>query len=171
MRSYAIKFTLLLIAQVLMWNFFNFTQFLMIVFLPAMILFMPVRQHPVITMLIAFAAGFAADFFSSGALGLTALALVPVAFLRKPVVMLVFGSELFSRDEDISVQRQGWGKIALALLILTALFLLVYILADGAGTRPLWVDIVKFAASLAASVPVSLLTADILCPESGTKWR
>ena len=39
-NEYTLKFVLLLILQVLIWNFCNFSQFLMLAFLPAMILFL-----------------------------------------------------------------------------------------------------------------------------------
>ena len=171
MNGFTLKYLLLLVAQILVWNYFNFTQFLTTAILPAMILCLPVRKGTVFSMLAAFATGLAADFLAGGLLGLTSLALVPVALLRLPVIQLVFGSELRARGEDISFQRQGGRKMTLAVLLETAVFLLVFIVAESAGTRPLWVDLVKFAASLAASTLISTYIAWILCSGDGQKWR
>lgn len=171
MNGFTVKYLLLLIVQILLWNYFNFTQFLTFAILPAMILCLPVRRGTVSAMLIAFATGFAADFLAGGLLGLTSLALVPVALLRLPIVQLTFGSELRARGEDISFQRQGSRKMMLATFMATAVFLLVFITAESAGTRPVWVDLVKFAASLAASTLLSTYIAWLLCSESGQKWK
>ena len=54
----------------------------------------------------------------------------------------------------------------LALLLALLLFLLIYIWADGAGTRPLWFNGLRLAASLTASFLVSLLTLGVLAPDS-----
>ena len=94
-----------------------------------------------------------------------------MGLLRRPIIWLVFGSELQARGEDISFQRQGSSKMMLATAMVTAVFLLVYIVADSAGTRPLWVDAVKFAASLAVSTLISTYIAWILCSENSQKWK
>ena len=85
-NEYTLKFVLLLILQVLIWNFCNFSQFLMLAFLPAMILFLPVRRSAVSCMIIAFVCGFAADFLVGAPLGLSSLALVCVAFCRRGII-------------------------------------------------------------------------------------
>ena len=157
--SDTLKYLILVAAQVLLWNFCTFTQFLMIVYLPAMILFLPVKQNSALSMLIAFVTGLAVDFFAGSPLGLSSLALVPVAFLRKYIIILIFGSELYSRNENLSVGRQGWEKIFFAIILSTALFLAVYIIADSAGTRPEWIDLVKGTVSLLVSTPLSLYIA------------
>lgn len=163
--GFTLKFLLLTLAQILLWNYFNFTQFLMVAFLPALILCLPIRRGAVYAMVIAFATGFAADFFSSGMLGLTSAALVPVALARRGIISLVCGEEVFARGENITIRRQGLPKMALAILIETAIFLAIYIWADGAGTRPLWFNLVKFGASLIAGTLVSLFAANILDSE------
>lgn len=155
-------FILLLIAQVCICNFFRLSQYVMLSILPAMILMIPIRRDTISALLIAFASGFAVDFFSDGLMGLNILALVPVAFARFTIIRLVFGEEVFARKEDISVARQGVFKMGLALIMAQTLFLLLYIWADGAGTRPLWFSCTRFAASLVAGVALSMFVARIL---------
>ena len=94
MKATTLKYILLFLAQAALWNYANFSQYLLIVFLPAMLLCLPIGRSPVHTMAVAFVTGLLMDFLVTGQLGLTSLALVPVALLRRPVIRLVFGAEL-----------------------------------------------------------------------------
>lgn len=163
-------YLLLIAAQVLLNNFCNFSLMLTVTFLPVMILCIPIDKGPIFSMVAAFATGFAVDFLSDGMLGISSLALVLVGLLRKPVIQLVFGSEVFSRAENISVRRQGFLKMLLGNVLCTAIFLLVYILVDGAGSRPFWYNAGSFLFSLLASTLVSYFIADLLTSDSG-RWK
>lgn len=160
-----IAFLLLLVAQVCICNYFRFSQYVMITLLPEMILLIPIRRNTIVGLFTAFAAGFAVDFLSDGVLGLNIAALLPVALARTSIIRLVFGDEVFARKEDISVPRQGIWKMSLAVLMAQALFLVVYIWLDGAGTRPLWFSAVRFGASLTAGYIFSLFVVETLAPE------
>ena len=102
-------FILLTAVQMLICNYVNLSAWLMLSILPVMILCVPLRVPTFWTMLLAFATGCAVDLLSEGLLGLNALALVPVAGIRKEVIHLIFGGELFSRKEDFSVRKNGFG--------------------------------------------------------------
>ena len=171
MKASTLKYILLVLAQAALWNYGNFSQYLLIAFLPATILCLPVERGPVHLMVVAFVTGLLMDFLVTGQLGMTSLALVPVALLRRPVIRLVFGSELFARGEDLSFHRQGWQKFVLALLLLTAVFLLVFLWADGAGTRPLWFNALKFGISLVASSALGLFVAYLMLEDPGERWK
>ena len=159
-------FLILTAVQMLICNYLNLSPYLMLSILPVMILCVPLRLPTFWTMLLAFATGCAVDFLSEGLLGINALALVPVAFVRKEVIRLIFGGELFARKEDFSVRKNGFGKVALAVFLVQALFLGIYIWADGAGTRPFSFNAIRFGISLAAGWAVSLLIVDILAPDT-----
>lgn len=161
-NNFILTFLLLLVAQLLLCNYFHFTPYLFLSILPAMILCLPTRVGTLGSLFVAFGLGLAVDFFAEGLLGINALALVPVAFLRKPVVELLFGKEPFENRENLSVRKYGYLRISVALLLLLLVFLSIYILADGAGTRPLWFSIVKLAASLFASWLLSLIAVNLL---------
>ena len=88
-----------------------------------------------------------------------------MAYARNGIIGLIFGPELFARKEDFSVGRCGFGKVAMALFLSLLIFLVIYIWADGAGTRPLWFNGLRLGASLAASFVVSLLTLGALAPD------
>ena len=166
-----INFLLLLMVQICIANFFRLSQYVMLSILPAMILLIPIKRGTIPALFIAFATGVAVDLLSDGLLGLNIVALVPVAFCRIGIIRLIFGDEVFARKEDISIPRQGIWKMSFALILAQALFLAIYIWADGAGTRPLWFSGIRFAASLAGGYILSLLVAGILAPErtSGTR--
>ena len=161
-----IAYVLLLLAQLLLSNFFHVTPYIFLTILPVMVLCLPIRMGTLGAMLIACLSGLTVDLLSEGVLGLNALSLIPVAFARNGIIGLIFGSELFARKEDFSVGRSGFGKVAAAVFLSTLLFLVIYIWADGAGTRPLWFNGLRLAASLLASFLVSLLTLGVLAPDS-----
>jgi len=164
--NYFSAYVLLIIVQILICNYFHFSAFVMLSILPVMVLCIPIRFSTPVVMLIAFATGWVVDVFAEGVWGLDILALVPVAFVRRSVIQAVFGEDLFARKEDFSIRRNGFGKVSLAVIIVQALFLLIYIAADGAGTRPFWFNLVRFAASLVAGYAMSMLIIDTLAPES-----
>ena len=164
--SFWIAYLLLLVAQLLISNYFHFTPYVTLSILPVMVLCISTGIGTVGTMLIACASGLLVDGLSEGVLGLNALALVPVAYARNSIIRLIFGDALFARKEDFTVTSQGFGKVAMAILIAQALFLFIYIWADGAGMRPLGFNALRFTASLAAGFLLSLCTLDVLAGES-----
>ena len=171
MKLSAIKYILLFLAQVAVWNYFNFTQYLWLVYLPALILCLPLEYGTVRAMVVAFLSGLAADFLVTGQLGLTSLALVPVALMRQSVVRLAFGSELFARGEDLSFHRQGWQKFLLCIVILTSIYLVIHIWVDGAGMYSLAFCAIKFGISLLVSSAVSMAIAYLMLERTGERWR
>lgn len=168
MRSseFWLVYVLLLLAQLILGNYFTFSPYLMLSVLPVMVLCIPIRVGSVGAMIIAFVSGLIVDLLSEGVLGLNALALVPVAWLRNPVISLVFGGELFARKEDFSATKSGIGKVALALFIVQAVFTLIYVWADGASVRPFWFNATRFGLSLAAGFILSLLAVPALAPDT-----
>lgn len=163
--GFIVKYLILMVVQVLVWNYCNFSQYVMLTFLPSMILCIPAGQEYLKPMIIAFITGFAVDFVSSGMLGLTSAALLPVAFLRIRLISIAFGSDVFERNEVISFQHQGAPKTFLCIILATALFLALYIWIDGAGTRPFWFNAAKFGISLGLSSVISFFAVQLLEPD------
>ena len=162
---FVIVFVVLTIVQIVLCNYLDLSRFVVLSVLPALILMLPLRYNSILMMVIGFALGFVVDFFSTGMLGLTSLALVPVALLRNNIAMLLFGDELGTREGDLGVSRFGIPKFVLATLILCSVYFLVYVWADSAGTGALWEVALRFALSTAVSTPVCVLLARILRPE------
>ena len=173
MRSFRFwEYYLLLAAvQIILCNSLHLTQLLTLWFLPMMVLCIPIRYNTTAALLIAFVTGMAVDLLSQGVPGLCTAALLPVALLRNLIIRIIFGGEVFSRGEDISIRRQGILKMTLAILTATALFLLIYLWADGSFTRPFWFNSGRYFLSLAAGTLVSVLLVDFLSPEEGSIWK
>ena len=159
-------YVLLLIAQLIISNYFRFTPFVMLSILPVMILCVPVRVNRFVLLLLAFASGLLIDWLSEGLLGLNALALVPVAYARNSVLRVVFGNELIARKEDFTVNSNGMASVTMAIVMVQALFLIIYIWVDSAGTRTFLFNFDRFMASLVVGVLVSLLTLNVLATET-----
>ena len=165
-KTFWIAYIFLLLVQLIISNYFRFTPYIMLSILPVMVLCISTRLDTLWTMLIAFATGMTVDLLSDGLLGLNALALVPVAFFRNPIIQLIFGKEIFARKEDFTLRSSGFAQVGLALLLAQALFLALYIWADGAGMRPFSFNLYRFLASLGAGFPLSLLTLNVLVTDS-----
>lgn len=161
---FIIFFVLLLIAQILVCNFLNLSQYLMITILPTLILCVPNHIKTHWLLIIAFAAGFAVDFFSTGALGLCCAALLPVAFLRNTVLKAVYGNDLFLRKEEISLAKHGHFNMSVSILLCLLLYIILFVWIDAAGTRPFWFNALKCVISLTVSYFCSLPIARMLCP-------
>lgn len=164
--GFFLSFAILVIMQICICNFFNVSQYVVLSILPVMILFLPIKKGTAFALFTAFLTGLAVDLLADGMLGLNVLALVPVAYARRGIISLVFGEEIYARQEDITIKRQGLWKVTVAIIMAQALFLVVYILADGAGTRPMWFNLARFGASLAAGYLLSLIVANILTSDS-----
>ena len=153
---YFLLFVILVIAQILLNDFLNLSQYLVLSILPMLILCLPIRVGTLSTMIIAFITGFAVDFFSSGMIGMTSLALVPLGLMRRGIVVLVFGEEVYSRGENISMRRQGVLKMGLGILISSAVFFAVLLMVDSAGTHSFWFYALKLFLSCLVSTIVSI---------------
>lgn len=153
-------YLILTVAQILINSLLGISQYLLISLLPMLMLCLPVKTGNLTAMFIAFATGLVVDFFSSGLLGMTCFALVPTALCRKLVISLIFGSEVFSRGENITLRRQGVPKFALAILLMTALYFLLYVPIDSAGTRTLGFNALRFVISVLSSSVIALLLVD-----------
>ncbi|MBR4166373.1 MAG: hypothetical protein IKR44_00930 [Bacteroidales bacterium] len=161
-KTFAFTYILLVIAQMILSNYFHFTPLVMLTILPVMILCIPTKVNTFWAMVIAFATGLAVDWLAEGTLGINAMSLVPVAFVRKTLIGMIFGIEPFEQKENLTIKKYGFARMSFAILILTALFLVIYILADCAGTRPLWFIGAKAGLSLVASYIVSILVVNLL---------
>lgn len=161
-KSFTFTYILMVIAQMILSNYFHFTPLAMLTILPAIVLLLPTKVDTFWAMVIAFATGLAVDLFAEGTLGINALSLVPVAFLRKTLIGTIFGVEPFEQKENLSIKKYGFARISFAIILVTALFLAIFILADSAGTRPLWFLGTKFGISLLASYLVSILLVNLL---------
>lgn len=164
-NSFTLTYILLTVAQMILSNYFHFTPFMMMTILPVMVFCIPTKVDTIRAMLIAFVTGLAVDFFAEGTIGLNAMSLVPVALLRRPVIGMFFGSEPFEQKESVTVRKYGFARVSLAIIMMTVLFLLVYITADCAGTRPIWFIASKLGLSTLTSYLASICIINLLAYE------
>lgn len=151
-----LTYCILIVAQLIISNYFNLSPYIMLTILPVMVLCLPTKIDTVISMFIAFATGLVIDLFSEGVIGINILALIPVAFCRKTIIRFIFGEEMISRNDSFSIKKNGLGKVIFAIVIPQSLFLFIYLIADGAAIRTFLFFMGRFFASLAAGTVVSV---------------
>lgn len=161
-HNFGLIYIILLICQVMLCNYTNLGPYVMLTLLPAMILCLPTRVNAPVCLIIAFASGFATDWLAEGLLGLNVAALLPVALIRKGTIRIFMGEDLIVRNDSFSIRKNGLGKVSIALITLTSIFLAAYIFLDGAGTRPFWFCAIKFGVSLVCNWGLGLLVVKAL---------
>lgn len=164
-QNFGILYCLLVICQIILCNFCQLGPYVMLTLLPAMILCIPLSVSTISCMLIAFASGLATDWLSEGLIGLNASAAVPVALMRKPVIRFFLGEDLITREDTFTFKKNGMGKISIALIMETVIFLAIYIILDGAGTRPAWFILTRLGVSLACNYLLALIVTNLLTPD------
>ncbi len=164
-QNFGILYFLLLICQIMLCNFSPVGPYIMLTMLPAMILCMPLTVSTILCMVTAFASGLAVDWLSEGLIGINAASLIPVAWARKGIIRVFFGEDLITRSDSFSFKKYGAAKISAALVTAQAIFLGVYTILDGAGTRPFWISLGFFGASLLCGWLLALLVTGILTPD------
>ena len=163
-QNFGILYVLLLICQIALCNFSPSGPYIMLTMLPAMILCMPLTVSTISCMLIAFASGLAVDWLSEGLIGINAASLIPVALVRKGIIRIYFGEDLITRKDSFSFNKYGTVKVSAAILTSLTVFLGIYIMLDGAGTRTPLFNLAYFGASLICNWLLSLIVTHILTP-------
>ena len=148
-QFFGILYFLMVIGQMIICNYFQFTPYIVMTILPAMVLCMPLTIRTPMCMIIAFASGLAVDWLAEGLIGINAASLIPVALCRTSLIRVFLGEDIINRKDSFSIRKNGVGKISVVMAAALIVFLAIYIFLDGAGTRPFWFCISRFAASLA----------------------
>lgn len=161
-QNFGVLYSMLLVLQAVIYNYFNFSPYIMLSILPAMVLCIPISTNTIWAMTIAFVSGVAVDCLAEGTLGLNILAIVPVALSRRSIIRIIMGEDLLTRGENFSFKKNGMAKISYALITVQTIFFAIYILADGAGVRPFWFNLARFGGAMVCSYPLSLITVNIL---------
>lgn len=164
-NNFKLLYCLLLICQIVLCNFSPLGPYITLSLLPAMIFCIPMSISTAVCMIIAFGSGLAVDWLSEGLIGINAASLVPVALARKSIVRIFFGEDLITRGDSFSVNKYGTAKVSAALMSSIAVFLLFYVILDGAGTRPMWFNLAYFGASLLCNWILALLVTHLLTPD------
>ena len=136
---------ILCLAQIILSNYLYVSHYLVLNLLPLVILSLPASRGVNVAMLVA------VDFASTGILGLSSAALLPVALLRFPILRAVGGEEYLVHRDSPPVGHLTTRGVFLATLSAAAVFFLCYVFIDAAGTRPLWFNLTRMLLSSVAS--------------------
>ena len=161
-QNFWLLYFLLVIAQSVISNYFQFSPYSVISILPAMVMCIPLQTGTSVCMIIAFASGLGIDFLSEGVTGLNAAAVLPVALTRKQLIRSFLGEDIIARQDSFSFQKNGASKVMLAMSTAVMIFLIIYIILDGAGTRPLWFNAARFGISMAVNVLLAAIITRVL---------
>lgn len=161
-QNFGILYFLLLLGQIVLCNFAHFGPYVMLTLLPAMILCVPLGISTPACMILAFVSGLSVDWLSEGLIGINAASLVTVALMRKPLIRFFLGEDLITRNDSFSIKKNGAGKISMLLILCTAIFLGIYIILDGAGTRPALFNLTRFGVSLVCNFLLALVVTGTL---------
>ena len=161
-QNFGLLFFLMVLGQMVLCNFADFSPYITLTMLPAMIICVPLTVSTTLCLLLAFATGLSVDWLSEGLIGINATALVPVALMRKPLIRFFLGEDIITRSDSFSFRKNGVGKISFIILISTLLFLGIYIFLDGAGTRPTWFNLARTGISLVCNYVLALIVTNIL---------
>lgn len=148
---------LLLIVQLIICNYLYLSQYIFISLLPVMILCLPLNINTFWAMIIAFGTGLCVDFLGDGLIGLNALAVVPVALFRKPLIGIIFGWDTIERQTSFNIRDNGLGKVSAAIGIMLVIFFCFYVITDNAGREDSLFIMWKILASLPVSLALNLL--------------
>ena len=164
-QNFKVLYVLLIICQVALCNYTNLGPYIMLSILPAMVMCIPLSVSTILCMLVVFATGFSVDWLSEGLLGINAAALIPVAAARNTFIRIFLGEDMISRKDSFSIRKNGLGKIMTIMVAANLIFLIIYVILDGAGTRPFWFCFTRIIFSLAANTALAILIAETLCPD------
>ena len=163
--TFGILYILLVIVQIIICNYFQFSPYFVLSILPAMVLCIPLNIGTGMAMVIAFVTGLSVDWLAEGLIGINTVALLPVAYARKTIIRIILGEDLISRQESFTFRKNGIVKIGIALLISYLIFFVIYITFDGAGTRSFWFNLLRFILSLSGSLIAALITTSAITSE------
>lgn len=164
-QHFGILYSLLLIGQIVLCNYAALGPYVMLTMLPAMIMCLPTTFRTHTCLMVAFASGLCVDWLSEGLLGLNAAAAVPVALMRNGIIKIFLGEDIITRGDRFSFRKNGFSKIMVAMFTATAIYLGIYILLDGAGSRPALFSLTRLGISTVCCLALAMAVTNILSPD------
>ena len=98
-------------------------------------------------------------------MGLNTAAILPVALMRKGIIKIFMGEDLITRGDRFSYRKNGFAKISFAHSVCLVAFLTLYIILDGAGTRPVAFCLIKGGVSFVCNFLLAIMITNILSPD------
>lgn len=163
--TFGILYILLVVIQMVICNYFQFSPYITLSILPALVICIPLNVSTNLCMVIAMLTGLSVDWIAEGLIGINAASLIPVAYARKTLIRIFLGEDLISRQEGFTFRKNGVGKILIVLTLSYVLFFAVYVFFDGAGVRPFLFNIIRFVLSVVCSLILGLIVTGRLTKE------
>lgn len=155
-QNFAISYILMVIVQIIIFNYLNLSAYISLSILPAALMLLPLNLSTTVTMLIAFASGLSVDFLSDGLPGLNAAALVPVALTKKTIIRWIVDKDFSDREDTVNISHDGFLKVSASVFMAIILYFAIYVMTDSGGTRPGTFNFIKIAASTLCSYLLSI---------------
>ncbi len=160
--NYKIVFVALFIAQILINNFWHVSQYLLLSFMPLLLLSLPLKHSNVMVLFIAFFVGLAVDLLSSSTLGITSCALLLCAICKNLILKMVYGEELFTYREGSPLNFHTTRELLLSLTLFCAIYFIPYVFIESSGSRPFSFIFLRWLCSFAFSSGVNCILATFL---------
>ena len=152
-------FVLLFLLQLVISDYVHLGPWIYLNLIPLLILLIPLSYRPHAVLLIAFGLGLGLDLLSDGVPGLNAFAAVLAAAPRKFFYRTMVNADRQDKTEVPLMGEVGLVKYIKYLAVLTAIYLVAYVLVDCISFRPAGFIALKVIASWLASTVLCLLLA------------
>jgi len=154
--GYILFYVILLLIQVVLSDFVNIGPYIYLCCLPLLVLYLPLDQHPVVSMLLAFLLGLTVDILCDGIPGLNAAAAVALAAVRRPLYSAFFTRDSLDRALIPTIQEVGILRHANLIFSSLAVYFIVYICLDAVGMESLTTTLLRLALSCIANLVLIL---------------
>lgn len=156
LQIYLIAFILIL-AQGITDSFVDISRYVLISFLPFIILRMPYRSSTPAVLLACFATGLIADILGGGIIGINSASLTFAGLLRGTIVKSVVGKDVMEKEKRPSVLVTGQISFLIYSVLFIALYELCYIFLDSMGSASFLFNLTRFAISVPVNTAISML--------------
>ena len=140
-------FVLLFLLQLVISDYVHLGPWICLNLIPLLILLIPLSYRPHAVLLIAFGLGLGLDLLSDGVPGLNAFAAVLAAAPRKFFYRTMVNADRQDKTEVPLMGEVGLVKYLKYLAVLTAIYLVAYVLVDCISFRPAGFIALKVIAS------------------------
>lgn len=164
-RHFSIVFAVMLLLQLVLVKYCQIGHMIYISILPAMILCQPTSRPTPLVILLAFLTGMCVDLLADGVVGLNTAALLPLALIQKPVIRLMIDEDVVERHYSFSFFRHGYIRVGGALLVMTLLYMILYMVLDNAGDRTAGFVILRIFLSSLVSMIFAMVATAMLSPK------
>ena len=156
LQIYLVAFILIL-AQGITDSFVDISRYVLISFLPFIILRMTYRSSTHAVLLVCFVAGVAADFLGGGIIGLNSASRPFAGLLCGRIIKAVVGKDVIEKEKRPSVIVAGQVSVLIYSAIFIALYELCYIFLDSMGSASFLFNLTRFTISVPVNTAISML--------------